>query len=99
MPAQGGFGVVANPAPGTVVLDTTNPVHNNLPELLATFDGGSTWRTVYAAHVNASGPWSSLGFTTATQGEAIFGSPLTGGQLVMTTDGGHLWMAVPFRSG
>ncbi len=59
--------------------------------LSASFDGGHTWQTVYAATPGAT--WAYLGFTSLTQGVAIE-STGQGSQLLMTRDGGHAWAPV-----
>ena len=62
-------------------------------ELLATFDGGTTWSTVYPGAATAMIDY--VGFTTSSQGVAIEGTivgPL--GTLLMTMDGGHTWTPV-----
>ncbi|HLI52975.1 MAG TPA: YCF48-related protein, partial [Acidimicrobiales bacterium] len=73
--------------PATVVTDGANG-------LVATFDGGHTWYTVYPASA------SYVGFTTATQGVAIVPAvPAMGGggsTMIMTRDGGHTWQPVTF---
>jgi photosystem II stability/assembly factor-like uncharacterized protein len=60
--------------------------------LVATFDGGRTWRTVYSTAAGREVRF--VGFTTATQGVAI----VTGGAgistLLMTRDGGAVWSPV-----
>ena len=62
-------------------------------QLLATFDGGTTWSTVYPGAATAMIDY--VGFTTTSQGVAIEGTivgPL--GTLLMTMDGGHTWTPV-----
>ena len=68
--------------------------------LYATFDGGSTWATVYQ---DTSGrPWRDIGFTSATQGVAVEGAVIFGqsglppNQMLVTVDGGHTWAATRF---
>jgi photosystem II stability/assembly factor-like uncharacterized protein len=56
--------------------------------LIATFDGGKHWQSVYSSGAAAS----FVGFTTGSQGVAV-----VGGSLVMTGDGGHSWRVVSFR--
>ncbi len=73
---------VATPAPGVVLVGRG--------EIIATFDGGRSWQTVY--HV----PSTLVGFTTPSQGVAITDTN-TPPQLVMTRDGGHTWAVVAFR--
>ena len=88
-------GSLASPAPSVVAVA-------NASDILATFDGGSTWTTVYMGP--ASQGIDYLGFTTTTQGVAIeLESPICSnsgctspaGSLLMTHDGGHEWAPVP----
>jgi photosystem II stability/assembly factor-like uncharacterized protein len=57
-------------------------------DLVATFNGGGSWSTVYAGAANTAIAYA--GFTTPNQGVAITGP----GTLLMTYDGGHTWAAV-----
>ena len=60
--------------------------------LVASFDGGSSWTTVYTGDTGIVA--DELGFTTSSQGVAI-----TAGDdphLLMTYDGGHHWSPVAF---
>lgn len=82
--------VLASPIPGVAVATGD-------PGLMATFDGGVTWTTVYAAPTDTFMQY--VGFETSTQGVAIASndagtSPV--GSLLMTLDGGHLWSPVTF---
>jgi photosystem II stability/assembly factor-like uncharacterized protein len=86
---------LASPDPSVAVLASGS-------DILATFDGGSTWTTVYMGP--ASQGIDYLGFTTTTQGVAIeLESPICStsgctspaGSLLMTHDGGHEWAPVP----
>ena len=62
-------------------------------DILASFDGGSTWSTTYAGAASTS--LDHVGFTTSTQGVAIEASTTSSlGTLLMTRDGGHTWAAV-----
>jgi photosystem II stability/assembly factor-like uncharacterized protein len=88
-------GPLASPDPSVAALASGS-------DILATFDGGSTWTTVYIGP--ASQGIDYLGFTTTTQGVAIeLESPICNnssctspaGSLLMTHDGGHEWAPVP----
>jgi photosystem II stability/assembly factor-like uncharacterized protein len=57
-------------------------------DLVATFNGGGNWSTVYAGAANTDIAYA--GFTTSNQGVVITGP----GTLLMTYDGGHTWAAV-----
>jgi hypothetical protein len=62
-------------------------------EIVATFNGGGSWATVFTGSGNTS--ISYLGFTTPTQGVAIEVSLTSStGLLVMTRNGGTSWAAV-----
>jgi hypothetical protein len=62
-------------------------------EIVATFNGGGSWGTVFTGSGNTS--ISYIGFTTSSQGVAIEASLTSStGLLVMTRDGGHTWAAV-----
>jgi photosystem II stability/assembly factor-like uncharacterized protein len=86
--ANGGL-VAASPAGvGTTV------VTGGAGVLSATFDGGKSWQTVGSG---MSGTASFVGFTTATQGVAVFTGQQGGVEsstLLMTRDGGHSWSPV-----
>ncbi len=77
------YGSVASPAPGVIVLPGE-----------ATFDGGATWTTV-----SAPTDVKYVGFETSTQGVAIAvngAGVIPVGSLLMTFDGGHIWITVTF---
>jgi photosystem II stability/assembly factor-like uncharacterized protein len=59
--------------------------------LVATFDGGHTWKTVYSA---SAGQVRVVGFTTATQGVAIVTGDTNISTLLMTRDAGATWNPV-----
>ncbi|MGD1053831.1 MAG: hypothetical protein ABR950_08395 [Candidatus Dormibacteria bacterium] len=62
-------------------------------EIVATFNGGESWGTVFTGAGNTSIAY--VGFTTPTQGVAIEVSLTSStGLLLMTHDGGHTWAAV-----
>ena len=84
---------VASAGPNTIVIAG---IVNASQVLEATFDGGHSWSAVYNAPAN--GTWSDIGFTGPTQGIAIKHLE-DGGQLLMTTDGGHTWNPVDFYAG
>jgi photosystem II stability/assembly factor-like uncharacterized protein len=72
------FGPVASPAAGVAVMAGSTG-------LMATFNSGATWTTVYAGTTETE--WIYVGFTTPSQGVAIDGN----GTLLMTFDGGRTW--------
>ena len=59
--------------------------------LVATFDGGHTWKTVYGA---SAGQVRVVAFTTATQGVAVVTRGTDPSTLLMTRDGGAAWSPV-----
>jgi photosystem II stability/assembly factor-like uncharacterized protein len=62
-------------------------------EIVATFDGGGSWSSVYTGGAGTSITY--VGFTTSTQGVAIAASTASlPGTLLMTHDGGHTWAPV-----
>ena len=85
---------VASAGPETIVIGGTHPDGSLV--LVATFDGGQTWSSAYNAP--KQGTWSDIGFTGPTQGIAIVHLE-DGGELLMTTDGGHTWNPVDFYAG
>lgn len=68
-------------------------------EVYRTGDGGKTWQTPLQQGDGGVG-YFDVGFTTATQGVAIYGQPARGGTpaptLLMTHDAGATWSAVHF---
>jgi hypothetical protein len=66
-------------------------------------DGGVRWSIAYRAPVDGGVAFNDLGFTTTADGVAVLG-PVYGdrnplgmpGQLILTSDGGASWTAVPF---
>jgi photosystem II stability/assembly factor-like uncharacterized protein len=74
------------------------PAQSGASELYRTADGGHTWSTVLQKGDGGVG-YHDVGFTTATQGVAVYGRP--GGtsspsQLLITRDAGASWTAVSF---
>jgi hypothetical protein len=62
-------------------------------KIVATFNGGGSWGTVFTGAGNTS--ISYVGYTTSTQGMAVEVSLTSGtGPVLMTHDGGHTWAAV-----
>jgi photosystem II stability/assembly factor-like uncharacterized protein len=92
--SQGSWSVTS-PLPQTIVVGAYTGAGS--PVLRASFDGGTTWRTV--AGYQQSWSWADLGFTSPTQGVAVLSTTVGGpsATLLMTTDGGHTWYPVAFR--
>ncbi len=75
---------------------SSSPTGAGTAVLIASFDGGATWSTVFQSLQISE--WADVGFTSPTQGVAIgSGSNSLPGALLMTVDGGHTWNAVAFR--
>lgn len=99
---------VTFPAQGTVVPSATDaqgaasPVPSTIlvadaGRLVASFDRAATWRTVFSGSSNQG--WEDLGFTSSTQGVVVeTGQGTQPGALLMTHDGGHSWVPVPFTT-
>jgi photosystem II stability/assembly factor-like uncharacterized protein len=74
------------------------PAMSGASELYRTADGGHTWATVLQKGDGGVG-YFDVGFTTATQGVAVYGYPGRGdapSQLLITRDAGATWAAVTF---
>jgi hypothetical protein len=82
----------ASPAPGSVVIAGTTT--NATAVLMATADGGTTWKTVHREHAGAG--WADLGFTSSRQA-AVIRTDDQGGRLLMTVNGGTSWNPVPIQ--
>ncbi|MEA2973526.1 MAG: hypothetical protein QOG82_1984 [Actinomycetota bacterium] len=94
VPLSGAAGVTAGQAGSAVVAGSDS---SGAALLVATFDGGATWSTVYQG---PRGGWNEIGFTSPSQGVAVVGDGSAAvGPLLMTKDGGHTWDAVVFGSG
>jgi photosystem II stability/assembly factor-like uncharacterized protein len=79
---------VATGTPGTAVVGYTGS--DGVAQMLATFDRGATWTTVYRG---PAGLMTFIGFTSSSQGVAILDSQSTG-LMLMTFDGGRSWNRV-----
>jgi hypothetical protein len=91
---KGSDGDVARPDTRTVVV--AGETDEGAALINATFDEGTTWRTVYRGRSRRV--LRELGFTTAAQGVAVeAGGDGLGGKVLMTRDGGHTW--TPLRLG
>jgi photosystem II stability/assembly factor-like uncharacterized protein len=74
------------------------PAQSGATELYRTADGGHTWTTVVQKGDGGVG-FYDVGFTTATQGVAVYGHPgdtTTPSQLLITRDAGASWAPVTF---
>jgi hypothetical protein len=94
-PARGGDSSGITAASTAVVVV---PAMSGASELYRTADGGHTWTTVLQKGDGGVG-YFDVGFTTATQGVAVYGYPgrgETSSQLLITRDAGASWAAVTF---
>jgi photosystem II stability/assembly factor-like uncharacterized protein len=99
---------ITTSAPGTIVgggaittgqsVHATNTSSSAAQEagLVATFDGGRTWKLVYPAPATTN--WVDVGFTNVLQGVAVGVTQAGANTLVMTHDGGHTWAPVDFAA-
>jgi hypothetical protein len=78
--------VLASPEPGAILVS-----HGDMgQDLMASFNYGHTWATVY------HGELTYLGFTSQLQGVGIVQTSSKTTKMIMTFDGGHLWAPVTF---
>jgi hypothetical protein len=86
LPGSNVTGITAAPGPASTIVAADSR------GLVATFDTGRSWTTVY--------PTTSTviyaGFTTATQAVAVVDTSGGGTSILMTHDGGHTWTPVRF---
>jgi photosystem II stability/assembly factor-like uncharacterized protein len=90
-PSAGDAGVLAQPAPGQVFVATSS----GATWLYVSDDSGRHWRTNLQLDDGGKG-WGDFGFTTATQGVALEGTPALGSHLYMTYNAGRTWHRVHF---
>jgi hypothetical protein len=82
---------VATSSPTTIVVGGSGSA--GAPwQLVATFDGGTSWQPVWTSNSNRTAGCYEIGFTTSTQGVAIVGGQEPA--LLMTRDGGHSWQRI-----
>jgi hypothetical protein len=84
---------LASPAPG-IIFDAEQAAGGATEDMVASFDGGTQWSTVYQAP-----SFTYIGFTSPSQGVAIVqqtGRGLGKTAMIMTYDGGHQWRHVTF---
>lgn len=90
-PAGGDSGFLAQPGARHVFVATSS----GATWLYVSTDGGRHWRTNLQLDDGGKG-WSDFGFTTASQGVAVEGLPVTGSHLYITYDAGRTWHRVTF---
>ena len=83
-----GAAAIATPRPSATVLASAS--------LVASFDGGGSWSTVYGPDPARGDRVSDLGFTTPSQCVAVAGDPNQRSVLLRSGDGGHTWNPVAF---
>ena len=87
---------ITTSGPGTVVAGADVGLGGTgAGALVATFDGGHAWQTVYQSSAVSS--WADVGFTNQMQGVAVAVSQ-SRTSLLMTHDGGHTWQTVDFSA-
>ena len=95
----------ADPTPGSVAIASPGRAEavlgavsaQGVAMLVATFDGGSSWVTVYQGGPGARSV-DELGFTTVTEGVAVIGDPGQRSLMVKSANGGRSWTTVTFSS-
>jgi len=91
-PRGGDGGLLAEPSPKHVFVASAS----GATFIYASTDGGRHWRTVKKLDDGGLG-WNDFGFTTATQGVAVEGTPAFGTtHLWLTRNAGRSWQAVKF---
>ncbi|HUA40984.1 MAG TPA: hypothetical protein VMA32_05445 [Streptosporangiaceae bacterium] len=90
-PAGGDGGLLAEPTPRHLFIATAS----GATWLYASTNAGRSWRTNFTRDDGGKG-WNDFGFTTATQGVAVEGTPTIGSTLWMTTNAGRSWHKVKF---
>jgi photosystem II stability/assembly factor-like uncharacterized protein len=92
-PARGGIASGIAAASTAVV---AVPAASGASYVYRSADGGHTWATPLSQGDGGVG-YFDVGFTTATQGVAVYGNPAQGNSsLLMTHDAGATWKAVTF---
>lgn len=91
-PAGGDGGLLAEPAPRHLFIATSSG---------ATFtyvstDGGRKWKDGALSRSDGGLGWNDFGFTTASQGVAVEGTPHFGSKLWLTRNAGRHWSRVLF---
>jgi len=90
-PAAGDGGVLAEPTARHLFIATAS----GASWIYGSTNGGRRWHASLTRDDGGKG-WNDFGFTTATQGVAVEGSPALGSLLWMTTNAGRSWHKVKF---
>ena len=72
---------------GTILITKSNPQNQNL---LASFDTGRRWLVVYSGNV------MFIHFINSNEGVVLNERTHGPNRLIMTFDGGHIWLPIPF---
>jgi hypothetical protein len=91
-PAGGDAGLLAEPTPQHLFIATAS----GATWTYVSTDGGRRWRDGALSLDDGGLGWNDFGFTTATRGVAVEGTPSLGSKLWLTRDGGHRWERVVF---
>ncbi len=91
VPSGGDGGILAEPTPQHLAVATSS----GATWVYVSTDGGRRWHTRLDLTDGGKG-WFDFGFTTATQGFALEGTPQFGSHLYMTSNGGQTWHRVRF---
>jgi photosystem II stability/assembly factor-like uncharacterized protein len=91
VPNGGDGGVLAEPTSRHLFVATSS----GATWIYVSDNGGRTWRNALTLDDGGKG-WSDFGFTTASQGLAVEGTPSMGSALYLTRDAGRVWLPVHF---
>jgi photosystem II stability/assembly factor-like uncharacterized protein len=91
VPSGGDGGLLAEPTPRHLFVATSS----GATWIYVSDNGGRTWRNALTLDDGGKG-WSDFGFTTASQGLAIEGTPAMGSVLYLTWNAGRTWHPVRF---
>ncbi len=92
VPMGGGGGLLAEPTARHLFVATSS----GATWLYASTDGGRHWHEGLTLDDGGLG-WSDFGFTTASQGVALEGTPALGSHLWLTRNAGRTWHKVSFE--
>ena len=91
-PAGGDGGLLAEPTPSRLFIATAS----GATWTYVSTDGGRHWHRGALSLDDGGLGWNDFGFTTASQGVAVEGTPQLGSKLWITRDAGHRWHQVHF---
>jgi photosystem II stability/assembly factor-like uncharacterized protein len=90
-PRGGDGGVLAEPTPSHLFVATTS----GASWIYVSRNGGGHW-TRSLTLLDGGKSWNDFGFTTASQGAAVEGTPAFGSRMFLTKNGGASWHVVKF---